>query len=62
MLKKIHTENLHILMVEVYKCLNDISPPFTWDYFNQKTNPYNLKKYSTKPVQNKNVCVKHDTI
>ena len=49
-------------MVEVYKCLNDLSPPFTWDYFNQKINPYNLKKYSTKPVQNKNVCVKRDTI
>ena len=27
--KKIHTKNLQILMVEVYKCLNSISPPFT---------------------------------
>ena len=27
--KKIHTQNLQILMVEVYKCLNNISPPFT---------------------------------
>ena len=34
--KKIHTKNLQILMVEVYKCLNSISPPFTWDYFEQK--------------------------
>ena len=31
-----------LLMVEVYKCLNNISPPFTWDYFKQKNNPYNL--------------------
>ena len=31
--KKIHTQNLQILMVEVYKCLNNISPRFTWDYF-----------------------------
>ena len=27
--KKIDTQNLQILMVEVYKCLNNISPPFT---------------------------------
>ena len=30
-------------MVEVYKCLNNINPPFTWDYFKQKNNPYNLR-------------------
>ena len=41
--KKIHTQNLQILMVEVYKCLNNISPPFTWDYFKPKNNPYNLR-------------------
>ena len=29
--KKIHTQNLQILMVEVHKCLNNISPPFIWD-------------------------------
>ena len=34
--KKIHTQNLQILMVEVYKCLSNISLPFTWDYFKQK--------------------------
>ena len=34
--KKIHTQNLQILMVEVYKCLSNISPPFTWDCFKQK--------------------------
>ena len=31
--KKTHTQNIHILMAEVYKCLNNISSPFTWDYF-----------------------------
>ena len=41
--KKIHTQNLQILMVEVYKCLNNISPPFTWDYFKQKNTPYHLR-------------------
>ena len=41
--KKIHTQNLQILMVEVYKCLNNISPPFTWDYFKPKNNPFYLQ-------------------
>ena len=40
---KIHTQNLQILMVEVYKCLNNVSPPFIWDHFKQKNNPYNLR-------------------
>ena len=29
-------------MVEVYKCLNNISSPFTWEYFKRKNNPCNL--------------------
>ena len=41
--KKLHTQNLQILMVEVYKCLNNLSPLFTWDYFEQKNNPYYLR-------------------
>ena len=41
--KKIHTQNLQILMVVVYKCLNNISPLFTWDYFKQKITPYHLR-------------------
>ena len=36
-------KNLEIMMVEVYKCLNNTSLPFTWDYFKQKINPYNLR-------------------
>ena len=38
--KKIHGQNL---MVEVYKCLNNISPPFIWDYFKQKNDLYSLR-------------------
>ena len=34
--KKIHVQNPQILMAEVYQCLNNISPPFTWGYFKQK--------------------------
>ena len=65
--KKSNTQNLQILMVEVYKCLSNTSPPFTWDYFKQNNNPYNLRntqlsKCRTKQVQNKNVMVKYDTI
>ena len=41
--KKIHTQNLQILMAEAYKCLKNISPPFTWDYFKQKDTPYHLR-------------------
>ena len=39
----IHTQNLQILMVEVYKYLNNISPPFTWGYFQQKNTPCHLR-------------------
>ena len=41
--KKIDTQNLQILMVVVYKCLSNISPLLTWDYFEQKNNPYKLR-------------------
>ena len=41
--KKIHPQNLQLLMVEVYKCLNQIIPPFTWNYLRQKNSPYNLR-------------------
>ena len=41
--KKIHSQNFQVLMVIVYKCLNNISPPFIWDYFKQKKPPYHLR-------------------
>ena len=41
--KKIHTQSLQILMVEIYKYLNSISPSFTWDYFEQNNTPYHLR-------------------
>ena len=31
-------------MTEIYKCLNKISPPFTWNYYNKKCNHYNLRR------------------
>ena len=45
--KKLHTQNLQILMVQVYKFLNNVSPPFTWDYFKQKKYSLSLKEYAT---------------
>ena len=63
--KKVHTQNLQILMVEVYQCLNNISLPFTWDYFKQKNTPYHLRNtqlLELKQVQNKDVWVKYNTI
>ena len=33
----IHTQNIQILMTEIYKCLNEIIPPFPWDYYNHKS-------------------------
>ena len=38
----IHTQNIQILMTEIYKCLNKISPPFTWEYYIQNSNHCNL--------------------
>ena len=39
----IHTENIQILMTEIYKCLNKIISPITWDYYNPKSNHYNMR-------------------
>ena len=39
----IYTQNIQILITESYKCLIKISPPFTWDYYNQKCNHYSLR-------------------
>ena len=41
----IRTQKIQILMTEIYKCLNKISPTFTWDYYHQRSNHYNLRRY-----------------
>ena len=40
----IHTQNIQVLMTEIYICLNEISPPFAWDNYNQKSNYHNLRR------------------
>ena len=47
MVRLISTQNIQILMTEIYKCLNKISPRFTWDYYNQKSKK-NKKKHLLK--------------
>ena len=50
-----------ILMLDVYKCLSNLSLPFTQNYFKQKNNLYNLKNTQVQ-LQNKDLWVKYDTI
>ena len=38
-------------MVEVYKCLNNISPPFKWDYFKEQNNPHTHESPSRNRVK-----------
>ena len=45
----IHTRNIQILMTEIFKCLNKISPSFAWDYYVQKSNHRSLgREHSLK--------------
>ena len=40
------TERQRCILVEVYKCLNHISPPYLHDMFNVKDFPYGLRNDS----------------
>ena len=55
-------QNPQILMVEVYKCLTNISSLFTRDYFKQKNNPYNLRNMQLLELPNNNLWVKFGII
>ena len=39
-----HWQNIQILMTDIFKCLNKISPPFAWDYYIQRSNHYKLRR------------------
>ena len=39
----IHKKNLRILMIEVYKSLNQINSDFMWDLVQSKNSPYQLR-------------------
>ena len=40
----IHENNIHTLLIEIYKSLNHISPPIMQEFFNLKVTPYSLQK------------------
>ena len=40
---KIHTKNLQLLMLEVYKSRNKLNPELMWDLFRVKESPYSLR-------------------
>ena len=48
----IHTKNLRLMVVEVYKSLNFIGPEIMWGTFDTKSVPYNLRQGHTL----KSVC------
>ena len=60
--KKIYTQNLQILVVELYKYLNNITTPFTWDYFKQRDNPYNFRNTQLLELNKFNLWVKYSII
>ena len=43
----IHTKNLQLLIGEVFKSLNRLSPEITWDTFEIKESNYNLRQGSS---------------
>ena len=39
----IHKRNLQKLMVEIYKTINHLNPPYMWDFFTKKVVEYELR-------------------
>ena len=39
----IHENNIHTLLIEIYKSLNHISPPIMQEFFDLKITPYSLR-------------------
>ena len=39
----IHENNIHTLLIEIYKFLNYISPPIMQEFFDSKFTPYSLQ-------------------
>ena len=44
---KIHTKNLQLMVIEVFKCLNKLNPEIMWNFFTLKDNSYKLRQGST---------------
>ena len=41
----IHKKNLNFLAIEIFKCMNDLSPPIMEDIFKLRNKPYNLRNW-----------------
>ena len=39
----IHENNIHTLLIDIYKSLNHISPPIMQEFFDLKITPYSLR-------------------
>ena len=39
----IHSKNLHIMVIEIFKSLNRLNPEFMWNSFELRSDAYNLR-------------------
>ena len=51
---KIHDRNIEKLMIEIYKCLNRLSPPIMNDFFTYRQNNYNIRNFRELDCENVN--------
>mgnify|MGYP001792074473 CR=1 FL=1 len=51
---KIHQKNIQILAIEIYKCLNGLSPPIMNDFFSYRKMNYNLRSFREIECENVN--------
>ena len=42
---KIHVQNFHKLMIEIYKALNNLKPSYIWGFHEEKVVKYDLRTY-----------------
>ena len=40
----IHTKNLRLMLIEVFKSWNHLNPPIMWEFFTPRENTYNLRQ------------------
>ena len=61
----IHENNIHTLLIEIYKSLNQISPPIMQEFFDLKVTPYKilrLLKTNTSRYGTEVLCFKGSII
>ena len=51
---KIHDRNIEKLMIEIYKCLNGLSPPIMNDFFTYRQNNYSIRNFRELDCENVN--------